>query len=762
MKRQFSSLSLIITAGFFVLLCAFAWMDMYGAHFNDRGAIVIAYQFARLLVIPYLFWLQYAAGAYVFYRMAHRAFPFMGLQHVIASFLLGASLWHVVLLIVGLAGGYHYVVMLLMAGGVMLASLPHMSAQLSNCRRIVLRKLALDEKILAALVLVAALAFLFIKGAYPSGGHDFYNHYFPYYMEVITSGNLGPHNTWYQYFYSKGMGLYFMSMILFDPMAVHLAATSFIVVAAFIVFDFLRTPRSKVLPLFGVFVYLICYIYTSGRGLFAANGGWGDLEKTHEIGAVVLLGCVWLVYQATKTRNPHYAPALYMVSVAGVIISFANAPLCALFYASVWLLGLVRKELFIRRLCVRAAFVTMFATAAMLVINYINTGVPQDQLAVVFWPFIDWQKVVNLGITLELYAHFYTMNIIAIHTLPLWKTLPKMLMEYYRLYMLWPVLLIGCVLYLSRRRLLPVENSAVILCFLAAGYVLAIFGGGREQFLSFFRFSTFNYAPVLILCLLLWRTASDRLLRYAVFTTLVAGCCVVVWGASINPPNEGKVTYAYWAHFKVGEWKKLIRGAYLYNTGQNSLADAIQNQHGRVGRMKWGGIHPAMKILYAGLPAGTRVWSIYNQSYCIMPGCNVQQYFSQIISPRWYDIALGSIEEGKKIMQEEGLNFIYYSRNINSIPGSDTKDQLSAFYKGLSIENIGKTYGILWTNGWDYLLTWKENSIAPLDEVFLDSWREYQERSTLPRKARFPVDKLAILVKKSIEEKAKHPPMPDW
>lgn len=303
----------------------------------------------------------------------------------------------------------------------------------------------------------------------------------------------------------------------------------------------------------------------------------------------------------------------------------------------------------------------------------------------------------------------------------------------------------------------------IILFFLISSYILAVFFGGRTQFISFFRFSTFNYAPTLIIILMLWRLASPLLLRAAVWGSLAVGAVLIVWAANINPPDEGKVTFPLWAHFKVGEWEKLSSAAWNLNSGEASLYDAIRNQHGRVGRLKWGGIHPSMRILYSGLPPKTRVWSLYNHSYCLLPDCNMQQYFSQITSPRWYDITLGSIEDGKKIMQEEGLNFFFYSRNINTVFGSDAKDQISAFYKGFHPENIDSTFGILWTNGWDYLLTWKEQSTAPLDQNFLDSWRGYYHDSVEPRILKFPVDKLAVMVKKAVEDPSvMHPPRPEW
>lgn len=740
--------------GFFFLLLWFYVTNVYQLHFYDTGGIVVAWQVARIIAIPYLLWLQYALGALVLRGSGER-----GLNRFILSFLLGTSLWHILLLAVGLAGLLFYPVMLLLAGGVMVASTSHLAACIQAFR--LPRGLSLDEKMMTLLVILAAITFVIFKGAYPSGGHDFFNHYFSYYKEVIESGNLGPHNTWYQYHYSKGAGLYFLAMILFDPLAVHLVGTTFVAAAACMVFSFLRKPgQSLLLPLLGVFFYLMMYIYTSGRGLFAANGGWGDLEKIHELTAVLILGMLWLVGKEGRA----YAWTLYAVCIAHVILGFASGLPVGLFFAVMMGLYLLQKDMPRARNMFNAGLATALSMLAVMVINYFATGLVQDQLASILWSTIDWKKVVSLGYTLELYAHVTTLTNLDHNTLPFWNVLPKMIIEYNRLYMLWPLFAMGALLVIASRKWPhKMEGAGALIIFLTCTMLFAIVGGGRTQFISFFRFSTCNYAPTLILCFMLWQMASPRMLQLGIRATLGLCAAFIVWGAAINPPDEGRVTYPIWLHFKVGQWEELAKAAYNLNTGEVSIYNAIQNQKGRVGRMKWGGVHPAMRTIYSGLPPKTRIWSFYNHSYCLLPECNVQQYFSQITSPRWYDIALGSIEDGKKIMQSEGLNFFFYSRNMNTVIGSDTKDQLPAFYKGLTPENIGNTFGILWSNGWDYLLTWKEESVRPLDENFLTSWKSYYETSTVPRKDIFPVEQLAVVVKKAVEDPGvTHPPAPPW
>ena len=84
---------------------------------------------------------------------------------------------------------------------------------------------------LTVFAVVAALL-LSIKTLYPGGSNDYYNHYFYYYVDVIRNGSLMPNEAWYHFFYSKGLGLYFLGMLLSDPLAPQLVTGIFTFAAA--------------------------------------------------------------------------------------------------------------------------------------------------------------------------------------------------------------------------------------------------------------------------------------------------------------------------------------------------------------------------------------------------------------------------------------------------------------------------------------------------------------------------------------------------
>lgn len=727
--------------GFFFLLLWFYVSNVYQTRFFDYGGIVVGYQIARILYIPYLFWLEYAVGVYAL-KLANIRFD--GLKHAIAAWITGTSLWHIVLLGIGLAGLYRYPVMLLLTGGVMVASLPYMAQQLSKLKFPALQDKA--EKILLLFIVLSSFAFLLFKGAYPSGGHDFYNHYFPYFNAVIRDGNVGPNEVWYHYFYSKGLGLYFLSMLLLDPLAIHLVGTTFILAAALMVFDLLRQPnRSLLLPLFGVLLYITCYIYTPGRGIFAFTGGWGDLEKIHELTAVLLLALVWLTVQAIRGER---VILLFCLLAACCTILLVQVGLFAgLFFALMLVYALIRKQHTLAVSMFAGGCATALSLAVIFAINYLNTGIILDQWVLYIWPLIDWQKVVAWGATLELYvlkAGYSYFN--SVSHLPIMVVI-SFLFESYRLYLWWPLLLIGMgatFVAWKHKRQSANPNIVPIAVLLGGGLLIALFGGGLGQPTSYFRFATFAYAPVLILALGLWRDMPECIMRGIILSILVLGAIFAV--------NSDDI--------RLKHWQAQSHAVASFNSGNYSLFDATNDLRGRVKGLSspipLQGTYPAFAEIYKTLPYKTRIWNLNNYAYCMLPACKVEQQSSMIISPRWYDIATGNIATGKKIMQEEKLDYIFFSRYMTQDQLADAKDFLTMFYQGLWPNHIRDVYGIAWTNGDDYLLTWKEQAAKPLDEEFMNLWHIYYNDSVVIRERQFSPLRIAPAIKKSLA--LKHPP----
>src|SRR5262249_40672654 len=140
-------------------------------------------------------------------------------------------------------------------------------------------------KVLLVVMLACVVAlFIAVKGLYPAGGHDYYTHYFYYYMSVLRHESLLPNEVWYHFYYSKGAGLYFLAMLLSDPLAPQLVTTAFIAAGALTVGVMLeRAAPGTLFPWLGASLYIAFLIYTPGPPESLRHGGWGDLEKLHEL-----------------------------------------------------------------------------------------------------------------------------------------------------------------------------------------------------------------------------------------------------------------------------------------------------------------------------------------------------------------------------------------------------------------------------------------------------------------------------------------------
>ena len=161
------------------------------------------------------------------------------------------------------------------------------------------------ERLLVASIGVVGLLLLLIKGLYPGGGHDYYTHYFYYYQTVIDLGGLWPNDVWYHYYYSKGSGLFFLGMLLTDPLAPQLVTFCFMAVAAAALYLTVEDVAPKTnWPSASVLVFISIYIFTPG---------WGEFEKDHEFNTALILGVIWM---ALRLFAPEQIAAKFVFACA--------------------------------------------------------------------------------------------------------------------------------------------------------------------------------------------------------------------------------------------------------------------------------------------------------------------------------------------------------------------------------------------------------------------------------------------------------------
>src|SRR5262245_25189783 len=300
------------TGVYVVLLFWFHGIDVYHKHFATTGLVVAAHNFFRVLFIAYLFWIVHAVGRWTLRLAAGKTVDDLGLLEGLAlGFFAGTGVWHLVMLALGYLNLYTWPVAITLTVPVVALSYEHVAAAARAARR-ALKQGALARNLGGGVLtwLIAALAagafamLLLVKGLFPDGGPDYFTHYHYYYETVLARGGLWPNEVWYHYYYSKGAGLFFLAMLLTDPLAPQLVATAFIAAGALTVAVLLeRAAPGTLFPLLGAVLYVAFLIYTPGPPENISHGGWGDLEKIHELSAVMFLGIFWISTRASAAQT---------------------------------------------------------------------------------------------------------------------------------------------------------------------------------------------------------------------------------------------------------------------------------------------------------------------------------------------------------------------------------------------------------------------------------------------------------------------------
>ena len=721
-----------LSLGYACLLAWFSRVDFYDNEFFAHGHAVTVYQAFRLLFTAYLGWTIYAVGALAIPLTCGRS-ETAGLpawERWPLCFIVGASIWHIAMFALGISGLDTRPVAVALSLGIMALSVRHLAECLQALGERILR-VRLNSSIrswatilLCLGIVVAGVIFLLTKGLYPGGGHDYYNHYFQFYKRVIDSGSILPNDVWYQFYYSKGAGLYFLGMLLTDALAPQLVATTFIACGAAIVYALIRTAScSKPLPLVGTLLYISVFVYTPGPHEYMVQGGWGIMEKIHELTSVLSLAVVWIAYRLF--REDAVASKVWTSSLhfAIICISLLTLPLILLIglYLTGYLVWFAARRQW--RLALRpfmAAVTCAISLLSVCAINYVLTGFPSDMLITQSWRFANLETIAKWGVLLEVlvFHHDVTASLYPLTEPISWKTVP--LIASFLRFDLWGPLLVAaapCIALQmfgrsSRQSLYARLDAHALIAlgwFAGAVVLIGLFGGGRTQPISFYRVSTFCYAPTLCLALVLChlglsaRNAGKARLHQIDMVTSPAFVAILVWIAFLDAQTIIGQRY---------NLRSIFDNALNLANGRFSLLDAYQHEQGWPGAVPWGAIYPGIIEPWRIVGPHTRLWSFHVHSYCMLPGCRIQEFFSERLSPSWQTVLFGTPEEAAKALHSEGLNYFFFSSELGM------SDPLK-FSPLFAPQNIGKHLAIRWSDGTSYLLTWPGAYTRPIDKKFL-------------------------------------------
>jgi hypothetical protein len=742
-------LAAAFTSPYAALIAYFSFVDVYDRHFFE-SAYSLIYNLARTVFTAYLFWIVYFSGYLVLQRIARSpsALPMTLLERFAAGFFTGAAAWTLVMLVLGYAYLYYRPVAIILTVPIVALSSRQFWATCLELRDAAARAFRANSLFAAAIMTLAAIVVLFfatllllVKGLYPAGGHDYYTHYFYFYTTAVNDHNIWPNGVWYQYFYSKGMGLFFLAMLLTDPLAPSLVTFCFAIATACVLFSLVQSVRSGTLwPWIAVILFLALYIHTLGTDFYKANGGWGDFQKPHEVNSALLVAILWMSTKIVSANGELRRTWWWACALCAFVIAFVIAISSGLVGAFL-LLAAAGFFLCGRREDAKAFFglsvVAGTGLLAVLVLNYATTGIPLDVGINWFWPIVDLRRVNEWGTIIDVTWATFVRNFF-------WKTRMGMfsddmgsfaqnVLRYDALRSMFCYTLgsaAACLLLLlivgprtfaasfGRMGLLLVRGHAldaravrtVALVFLfvlaSSGFTIVV---GVSEPISYVRYSSFALPILIAMSAIIWQM---------IYTEMV-GTAWIRWLLQYPVPIAVALGTLYQAYDSVQDsFGKVVSSATRFAGGQYSIYDGYKDQAGWPARMPWGAVHPGMLTAWREFGPGTRIWSFYVWSYCMLPNCRVEGFQSFSVSPHAPEVFFGPPEQAKKILQDEGLNYFFVSWDMmdrDALPCAPV----------LSVEHIAENLGVKWTDGTSYILTWLGPGITPLTPDWIGKYREH-------------------------------------
>jgi hypothetical protein len=736
-----------LICGFVGVVAWFGAIDFYHRHFFDSGPIVAADNVVRVVFVVIFSWLIYAPGAAIaaLVMSADERAALTPSERAVVGFGIGLGIWHVAMLILGLAGLYYQPVTVGLCLAVLVVSARHFAnVAVAGWRSFALGFAALRQgratpgRIGIILIGVAAVWLILLRGLFPGGGGDYYTHYFYYYLEVLKNHGLAPNDVWYHYYYSKGSGLAFLGMLLTDPEAPALTTFPCVVFAAVAIATLAaRMAPHSLWPAAGAVIYLFYYLVS-----FSADGG-GQFQKDHEEIAALVALTAWALCMERRAAPTPFRIMAAATAIAAALITPPIAILLGFFVGILAAWSMVRRrwsEMWGHG--VVAAAVTA-AVLAVFVVSYLQTGLASDQALDLMLRFADPARLDRWGVIPQIVAVAWIRDNYLQWEQPFGRATLQEIADFMRLRFLWPFLtgpiIAVVVLWLSGafagwRLTAPRDDRSVLLTkqtawrlaalvvLLATVAVLA----GRAQSISFTRLSSF-FVPVLVMLAIagsVWglswplKRRDDTVLRLIVPAVLLVGT-LVAWQS-----------HAHWT----SPLRRETANAMRFFFGSYSLAEAYSHANSLY---SFGAINPGALAAARQLPYGTPIWSTNVDSYCMAPGCLIESVISFKMSGRLDEILGGDPELAKLRLQQAGLNYFLFMKDYRMI-------DLLPFSRLFAPETIGRYLGVKWSDGSTFLLTWIGPDTTPIGSDFLEAYKSRRAEPDVLRWFRF--DELAPVI----------------
>jgi hypothetical protein len=728
------ALRCLFVGGFVLTIGFFSVVDVYDRHFFESSYSGV-YNAFRVVFAAYFFWLVYAVGRQSLSFVAEDSFDDLRLhERLPLGFFVGAAALTVVMLVLGYLNLYWRAVAWLIAIPIIAASYRHFVVTVLEAKSSIgqhfRRSSAIDRTlsvVMGAATILAGSTLLLVKGLYPQGGHDYYQHYSHFYAAVIDSHGIWPNLFWYQYYLSKGMGVTFLGMLLTDALAPSLVAYCFAIATALALYSLVRAFCSHTLwPWFAVVLYLALNAHTLGTGAYFGNGGWGHFQKPHEINGPLMFAVLWMSVSMVRSAGDLRRIWWLSAAVCALVVAYVLlvSPLMVGLFAVLAALYFLPRQREISGMFLGIAVCTCVGLASLLVLNYVTTGAPADVAPNVLWPIVDLRRLSDEGTLFD----FVNIAVIRARGIVEGSALSDNfdLGEYVRNLVRFDMLgiLIGAALVghlafmiyrdVMRRRsadtVIALDASSrqalgVIATFFAATALFA-FTAGMLESVSYVRISSF-LLPLMI--------AVSAIVGQIIIVSVKWSQRVRILAATIAPILLMSGVLAQVYEQRKTTLLPVLHNALRFAAGHYSIFDAYRDQAGWPvlnGTAIHSGMHEAWKII----GPGKRIWSFNINSYCMLPGCHYESLLASSMSKHREEILFGPPESAQQILRREGLDYFFISTRL---PIQDVLHCTPLF----SPDTIQNYLDVVWTDGRDVLLTWKGQGSAGLSPEWLERYR---------------------------------------
>lgn len=681
------------------------------------SAKYIVYNLLRVVFMVYLAWIIYTSGRLFFKVVSkERELTRNALDAAILYFFSGAALLHGVLFVLGYFSLYYLTTALIVSLPLIVFSYNDFVAVVRRLRNVCGGVISRRNEsfaqymvfVFAVIVLLASGFMLCMKGLYPGNiSGDYVHHYFPYFKEVLRTHSILPNDLWYQYYYSKGNGIVYLSMLLTDIEISTVVSCCFFFFSVLTIYSLVsKVSENRFIPLTACFLYqLMIYI----------DPYYPFFNTHHIIAGSFYAAILWVVVEMDRSEKAN--KSLWMLGgtliVAGFVIFFPPSfAIVALFLVIMIVKCGIMKD---SQSAARLASILVSGLLMILitfVINYVITGMAEVTPFRLFWKLADQKKLsewvspylmvlLEQGTSKDIGGFKLAGSIFDLkYILGLFRVISLFFakVDYFILFVLLPGI-IGIVLYAKghRAKLEQRRTAIPLVAFLTAAFIMCLLATAHPH--SYLRNYVFIIFFVVVGFVLLWngfitllpfgQTARRNI---AIILGILIVCLWSFNSFKMLPDTLGK---AY--------------RAALFIFGKTSYSRMYEAK-----RALWKPALEARRIL----GVNKRIWSFTLYNFYMGPDPGLETAVSFSLKRDWHGIMFSAADESKRLLREQGLDYFLIDLETNFF-------DFFQYTRLFSPESIGRYFGVVWKNKDEnvYLLSWKENACSSIPGEFIGRYK---------------------------------------